>query len=122
MSQYIFEPKVLEEHISMLGKNWKRTLGRVIHAYLLEAPEILERMRKNIVLKNIEEIRNAAHTLKSSAAAIGAVSDSELCAYIEKHTQTGNLAHIQGRVEDLEKQHQNTVLQLNEFKLKWTLE
>lgn len=119
MENYNFDSQTLESYIPMLGEQWRESLHRIINTYLVEVPEILQKMKSGLGHKNYEEIRQAAHSLKASTAAIGAVSASELCITIETYARENNFNHIQKLVEHLEKHHQNTARQLNEFQVKW---
>ena len=119
MKNHSFDSRILESYIPMLGEQWRESLRRIINTYLVEVPEILQKMKAGLSHKNGEEIRQAAHSLKASTAAIGAVSDSELCTTIETYAREHNFNHIHRLVEHLERHHQSTTRKLNELQLKW---
>ncbi|MEM9218535.1 MAG: Hpt domain-containing protein [Cyanobacteria bacterium P01_F01_bin.150] len=119
MQNYSFDSRILESYIPILGEQWRESLRRIINTYLVEAPEILQKIKSGLNHKNFEEIKQAAHSLKSSTAAIGAMSDSELCTTIEKYACESNFNRIQRLVEHLERHHENTAWKLNELQIKW---
>jgi two-component system, sensor histidine kinase and response regulator len=58
-------------------------LGRVIARFAETSPPLVATMREACAAGDTEAVWRAAHTLKSSAAAVGAGSLAQRCAYIE---------------------------------------
>ena len=52
-------------------------LARIIGAYLKSSEPLIAELQKALVADNIEELQNAAHSLKSSSANVGAMGLSE---------------------------------------------
>ena len=48
------------------------TLRELLDAYLSDSPELIEQMRSGVAVGNIEQVRRAAHSLKSNSASLGA--------------------------------------------------
>ena len=66
-------------------------LGEVIDAFLADAPELIATLRRSLDEPNSEELRRAAHTLKSNGATLGAEQFAELCRTLEQQAKSGEL-------------------------------
>ncbi|MFK7858763.1 MAG: Hpt domain-containing protein [Granulosicoccus sp.] len=58
-------------------------LARVIHVFKTESPKAIAAMQVGLDSSDLAAVRNAAHTLKSSSAYVGAKVFSELCEKLE---------------------------------------
>lgn len=65
-------------------------LEMVVGLFESDAPKNIESLRKGLEDGDLELIRTAAHTLKSSSAYLGAVDLSELCRDIEHAARNGD--------------------------------
>jgi PAS domain S-box-containing protein len=77
-------------------------LGEVIEAFLADAPELMATLRRSLDERNHEELRRAAHTLKSNGATLGAEEFAELCRALEQHAKAGDFdgaSELVNRVE-----------------------
>jgi HPt (histidine-containing phosphotransfer) domain-containing protein len=77
-------------------------LGELIDTFLDEAPNLLSRMQGAIAEKNAEDLRRAAHTLKSNAATFGANALAEVCRKLEGMAEEGDLAGAEVLVARIE--------------------
>jgi CheY-like chemotaxis protein/HPt (histidine-containing phosphotransfer) domain-containing protein len=84
-------------------------LGEVIDAFLADAPGLLATLRSSLADGNTDELRRAAHTLKSNGATLGAEGFAELCRTLEQRAKSGELdgaadlvARIEAEYEPLE--------------------
>jgi CheY-like chemotaxis protein/HPt (histidine-containing phosphotransfer) domain-containing protein len=66
-------------------------LGEVIDAFLADAPELIATLRRSLDEQGSEELRRAAHTLKSNGATLGAAEFAELCRTLEQRAKEGEL-------------------------------
>lgn len=66
-------------------------LARIIDLYLDNAPKLLAEMQDGLACGNAQRLRQAAHTLKSSSANIGAASLAARCAELEAAAHRGSL-------------------------------
>ena len=66
-------------------------LGEVIDAFLADAPELIATLRRSLDERSSEELRRAAHTLKSNGATLGAEQFAELCRTLEQQAKSGEL-------------------------------
>jgi CheY-like chemotaxis protein/HPt (histidine-containing phosphotransfer) domain-containing protein len=84
-------------------------LAEVVDAFLADAPTLLATLRRSLDEEDADELRRAAHTLKSNGSTLGAGAFSELCRELEQRAKTGQLTGASGLVDRIE--HEYTHLQ-----------
>ena len=62
-------------------------------------------MRRSLQETNTEELRRAAHTLKSNGATLGAEGFAELCRTLEQFAKAGDLDEAPPLVARIEQQY-----------------
>jgi CheY-like chemotaxis protein len=67
-------------------------VSEVISTFLDDAPELVRTLRRSLEQRNLEELRRAAHTLKSNGRTFGASSLASLSEELELSAQAGSLA------------------------------
>jgi HPt (histidine-containing phosphotransfer) domain-containing protein len=67
-------------------------LDELINTFLADAPSLLAILRRALEQDDSDEVRRAAHTLKSNGATFGAEDFSELCRELEARAKDGRLA------------------------------
>ena len=77
-------------------------LAEVIDAFLADAPELIATLRRSLDDGSTEELRRAAHTLKSNGATLGAEEFAELCRTLEQQAKSGELDGASELVERIE--------------------
>jgi PAS domain S-box-containing protein len=80
-------------------------LGEVIDAFLADAPGLLATLRRSLDSQNSEELRRAAHTLKSNGATLGAAEFAELCRTLEQRAKAGELDGASELVDRIEQEY-----------------
>jgi PAS domain S-box-containing protein len=80
-------------------------LGEVIDAFLADAPELLATLRRSLDEGASEELRRAAHTLKSNGATLGAEEFTELCRSLEQRAKDGELDGASELVDRIEQEY-----------------
>ena len=80
-------------------------LGEVIDAFLADAPELLAALRRSLDDGASEELRRAAHTLKSNGATLGAEEFTELCRSLEQRAKDGELDGASELVDRIEQEY-----------------
>jgi HPt (histidine-containing phosphotransfer) domain-containing protein len=80
-------------------------LGEVIDAFLADAPELIATLRRSLDDRGSEELRRAAHTLKSNGATLGAEHFAELCRTLEQCAKEGKLAGAAELVDRIEQEY-----------------
>ena len=80
----------------------RQLLGELLVAFLEEGPRLLEELRREIAADDPRKVNVVAHTIKGSAATLGAKTMSEAAARLESLARAGNLsgaAEACGRLE-----------------------
>jgi HPt (histidine-containing phosphotransfer) domain-containing protein len=77
-------------------------LHDVLATFRSEAPHLLAALRRSLEAGDVDELRRAAHTLKSNGAALGAGAFATLCGELEEQVKRGRLDganDLTGRIE-----------------------
>jgi HPt (histidine-containing phosphotransfer) domain-containing protein len=64
-------------------------LKQVVQAYLDSMPPLLSQLNAGFSSSDLNSIRHAAHTMKSSSASLGAIDLSQMCAKLEAAARAG---------------------------------
>ena len=83
----VLDPSVLDELRSILGSE----VDRLIEVFLDDTPRLIAALETAATGPDMDMLRNAAHTLKSSSANLGAMSLSAAAKRIELGARTGKL-------------------------------
>lgn len=92
----MIDPQALQNLENTLGEAASKVLAEVIDSYLENAPQLLEVIHAAVLSKDAASLQQAAHTLKSSSAVLGATSLSQLCQELEA---TGRAGTVEGGAE-----------------------
>jgi PAS domain S-box-containing protein len=79
-------------------------LREVVEAFLTDAPALIASLRSSLDQQNGEELRRAAHTLKSNGATLGAEEFAELCRTVEQQVKAGRLDDLSQLVDRIEQE------------------
>jgi PAS domain S-box-containing protein len=80
-------------------------LAEVVDAFLADAPELVATLRRSLDEQSTEELRRAAHTLKSNGATLGAAGFAELCRTLEQRAKSGELDGASELVDRIEQEY-----------------
>jgi CheY-like chemotaxis protein/HPt (histidine-containing phosphotransfer) domain-containing protein len=80
-------------------------VAEVIDTFLADAPALLQTMRRSLDEGNAEELRRAAHTLKSNGATLGAGDFADLCRELEERAKSGELDRAPELVARVEQEY-----------------
>lgn len=80
-------------------------LEEVIEIYLTESPKLLHKMTEAINQGDISQLRDAAHSLKSTSGAIGANTLAQLSQTLELMTRIGNSAEAPALIAKIETEY-----------------
>ncbi len=83
------DPRALAQIRALERPGAPSMLGKVIQVYLTSTPGLLTAMRAGLEERNSEAIRQAAHSLKSASANLGATQLSEMCRALEGQARAG---------------------------------
>jgi HPt (histidine-containing phosphotransfer) domain-containing protein len=81
-------------------------LAEVVDVFLADAPALITSLRSSLERQDTEELRRAAHTLKSNGSTLGAAAFAELCRTVEQHAKDGRLDGVSQLVDRIEQQYQ----------------
>jgi CheY-like chemotaxis protein/HPt (histidine-containing phosphotransfer) domain-containing protein/anti-sigma regulatory factor (Ser/Thr protein kinase) len=81
-------------------------LTEVIDTFFADAPTLLATLRSSLDQEDAEELRRAAHTLKSNGATLGAGEFSELCRTLEQRAKDGELSGASELVDRIEDEYE----------------
>jgi len=82
-----------------------KLVGQMIHLFLSTTPERMLQIRKGLEVGDILEVERGAHSLKSSAANLGAERLRELASDLEERAHRGDLRGAEELLPDLETAH-----------------
>ncbi len=103
-----------EEHLATIDQNVLNSLrdlqieGRpdiletIINAYLKSSVVLVGDLHKGLASEDTEGVQNAAHSLKSSSANVGAVRLSEIAKELEMNCRNSMLENVENLVEAIE--------------------
>jgi CheY-like chemotaxis protein len=80
-------------------------LAEVIDAFLADAPGLVATLRRALRDNDTDELRRAAHTLKSNGSTLGAERFSELCRELEQNAKSGRLESVSELVDRIEDEY-----------------
>ncbi len=80
-------------------------LSEVIDTFLAEAPRLITSLRSSLARQSADELRMAAHTLKSNGATLGAGRFTELCRTVEQLARDGSLDRASPLVDEVEREY-----------------
>jgi CheY-like chemotaxis protein len=77
-------------------------MAELVDTFLADAPSLLATLRRALEQGDADEVRRAAHTLKSNGATFGGEDFSELCRELEGRAKDGRLAGAGELIERIE--------------------
>jgi CheY-like chemotaxis protein/HPt (histidine-containing phosphotransfer) domain-containing protein len=80
-------------------------VAEVIETFLADAPTLLATMRRALDEADTDELRRAAHTLKSNGATLGATGFSERCRELEQRARSGELDGAQDLLDRIDDEY-----------------
>jgi PAS domain S-box-containing protein len=80
-------------------------LAEVVDVFLADAPALVASLRSALDQRDTEELRRAAHTLKSNGSTLGAVAFATLCRSVEQHAKDDRLEGVSQLVDQIEQEY-----------------
>jgi len=87
-------------------------LNELIETYFDDSPKLLATIRQSVELEKAEELRRAAHSLKSNSANFGALALSALCKELEEIGKSGTVASAGQRLASVEAEYERVKVAL----------
>ncbi len=113
MSEEYIDKEALETLKSMTDPGF---LVELIDVFLSDTPEQIELMRAGIEKGDLEQVRRAAHSVKSNSASFGATRLAGACRELEMIAKSGTLEGAGPRLEQINAEYQKLVPFLQELK------
>jgi len=66
-------------------------LRQIVQLYLESAPALLAQLAAGLATADLDSVSNAAHSLKSSSANLGAIELSKMCGKLEAAARAGTI-------------------------------
>ncbi|HZU61729.1 MAG TPA: response regulator, partial [Solirubrobacteraceae bacterium] len=80
-------------------------LTEVVDVFMADAPALISSLRTSLERGDTEELRRAAHTLKSNGATLGAVAFAKLCHTLEQAAKEGRLDGLSQLVDQIGREY-----------------
>lgn len=96
----VLDPGALDQLRALQRPGRPNLLARVVNLFLTDAPKQVETMRASAETGADEDLMRAAHTLKSSAANVGARALRAECEHIEHAVRDGRVEEARARVAE----------------------
>jgi len=100
------DTEVLQAFRNTMGANASVLLAQLIDIYLEESPNLLKVMGGAVTQTDAAAMQQAAHTLKSSSAALGAITLSRLCQDLEIIGNSGTTAGAGEIMQQVESEYE----------------
>lgn len=105
MPDPILDPAALDNLLVTVGGD-RSFFVELIDTFLADSPKMIAAMRQALDSNNAEELRRAAHTLKSNSANFGAKSLSRIAKELEEIGRVGTLAEGAGTLAQFESEYE----------------
>jgi HPt (histidine-containing phosphotransfer) domain-containing protein len=92
------DPAALEELRELGGDEF---VADLVQTFLADAPPLLAALRGS----DVDEVRRAAHTLKSNGTTFGATQLSELCRELEEQAKAGDLTGASAQADRIDAEY-----------------
>ena len=92
--------------IRELGGDTQDLLQQIVQLYIDSAPGLLQQLKCGFASDDLAAIRNAAHSLKSSSANLGAIKLSKMCSQLEAAARTGTIGPDTPSAEAIETEYE----------------
>jgi PAS domain S-box-containing protein len=105
MLEPALDSSVLQAFRSTMGANASQFLAQLIDIYLEESPALVQAIATAINHSDATAMKQAAHTLKSSSASLGAIHFSRLCQELEGMGNAGSTVGAQDLLVQVESEY-----------------
>ncbi|MEM7042556.1 MAG: response regulator, partial [Pseudomonadota bacterium] len=109
----VIDPAALDRIREMAGSKGDGLLTKVIGRYLEKTPELMADLTAAAQRSDYDQVRQIAHSLKSSSANLGAVSLSEQCKEVETACRAGEVDQVDATVEKIVADYEQVALTLD---------
>lgn len=93
--------EALLESLRIGGHTRPTLVNKMIGLFLRDAPKLLDTLNEGLTRSSQRDVERAIHTIKSSAATLGALVLSQLAARMEVHARNGRLNEVRAHMQEL---------------------
>ena len=112
----VVDRDALELILDSMGEDRYENMNLIFGLYLADAPQLIDGIRDALAGLNAENLRVAAHTLKSTTANLGGVALTKLCAQLEALGTSGNVSVAEREYhEEVEREYDRLVKALQAY-------
>ena len=101
----VFDPGAIERLLATLDDDGPARVADLIAAFLEESPGLLNALRNGMERHETEDVRRAAHSLKTSATALGAIAFSSRCREVETAAKAADLKTARDLASELDTEY-----------------
>lgn len=109
-----FDAAAMDRLLDTIGGD-REALGELVESFLEEGPGLIGRMESAVTEGDAEALRQAAHTMKSSAADFGAMPLSRMSAALEGMGRSGNLDGAESLARDAAQSYGAAAIALQKY-------
>jgi two-component system sensor histidine kinase/response regulator len=109
----ILDEQALRQIRSLRQPGGPDLLKKIVDLYISNSRTLIETLRDSIIRSDSAGVAQAAHSLKSSSANVGATALTEMCAQLEAIAKTGKLASAWAMLDRMVEEHNRVLLALN---------
>jgi CheY-like chemotaxis protein len=109
----ILDEQALRQIRSLRQPGGPDLLKKIVDLYNTNSRTLIETLRDSIIRSDAAGVAQAAHSLKSSSANVGATALTEMCAQLEATAKTGRLGAAWAMLDRMVEEHNRVLLALN---------
>jgi two-component system sensor histidine kinase/response regulator len=110
----VLDKRALETIRALESESLPNLLEQVVTLYFQEAPSLIDTIKRSFQSGDAHGLSQAAHTLKSSSANVGATSFAAFCEEIETRARAQELSEIGDQIAQIEPQFERVVKALEQ--------
>ena len=121
MSGAAIDRAALMRQLRVGGRVRPALVAKVIGLFLDETPQFLKNLQDGLRRQELAAIERAAHTIKSTATSVGALSLAELASAAEEQARRGELEAVGQQVAELQRRFDAAVEELQVLRAEFAL-
>lgn len=114
IEQSVLDRSVLDSLRQLAGAKAKTFLSKIINQYLEDSPKRLQAISKALEVRDVEALRKAAHSFRSSSANLGATIIADYCKNLENLARAGEIPKNSDAIAELEVEYEKTKIALQQ--------
>ncbi len=110
----VIDLSVLDSLRQLVGAKAPEMLTKIINQYLEDAPGKVSAIAEALKSQDIEALRKASHSLRSSSANLGAISLADYCKNLENIARAGEMPENPETITELETEYEKAKIALQQ--------